>query len=246
MSFFDQMSDSTKFILLLAGVVLIIYFLNSDTTPIHNDGALENKSSSSAQSTQSTRTNNTRASTNINNSTRDKEEESDGESMDSMNYKFNSKNRSYDGRYKSASYAEGSRGNGGSDLDSLFSVDNDLVSGSLRDNDEFVGMDESGDKLAGYKPGKRRELSDEEIFNADDYLPKEESKDWFEVMPEPIQSKNRHLISVTRPIGVNTVGTSLKNASYDIRGCPPNPKMVISPFLNSSIEADYNTKGFCN
>ena len=144
--------------------------------------------------------------------------------------------------FKASNYVDGVRGNGDSESINFIDDNNDLVSGSQRDNDGFMEFDESEGKLAGYKGGKRRELTDEEIFKAEDYLPQEEAKDWFEVMPEPIQSKNRHLISVTRPVGINTIGTSLKNASYDIRGCPVNPKFVISPFLNSSIEPDYNIK----
>ena len=43
-------------------------------------------------------------------------------------------------------------------------------------------------------------------------------------------------------IGVNTVGQSLKNPSYDLRSAPACPKFVVSPFLNSTIEPDFNIK----
>jgi hypothetical protein len=90
----------------------------------------------------------------------------------------------------------------------------------------------------------RRELSDEEKFNASELLPKEERQDWFEdVTPQKI--KNRHLINIYRPIGVNTVITSRKNPSLDLRGNPVNPKTFVSPFLNSSIEPDVNARGIC-
>ena len=65
-------------------------------------------------------------------------------------------------------------------------------------------------------------------------------------MPEAISVKNRHLINVTRAVGINTVGTSHKNGSYDLRGNPPCPKFVVSPWLQSSIEPDLNIKGLCN
>jgi hypothetical protein len=115
-----------------------------------------------------------------------------------------------------------------------------------RSNDEFKGIDESGGKLAHYADaGMRKKQSPEELFKVDELLPQEVNKNWFEVMPEPIKIKNRHLINVTRPVGVNTIGTSLKNASYDIRGTPPCPKFVLSPWLQSSIEPDINIKGLC-
>ena len=43
-------------------------------------------------------------------------------------------------------------------------------------------------------------------------------------------------------IGVNTVGQSLRNASYDIRSAPANPKNTVSPWLQSTIEPDINIK----
>ena len=46
-------------------------------------------------------------------------------------------------------------------------------------------------------------------------------------------------------IGVNTVGQSLKNASYDIRSTIPNPKISVSPWNNSTYEPDYNIKSLC-
>jgi hypothetical protein len=85
----------------------------------------------------------------------------------------------------------------------------------------------------------------EEIFNIHNYLPQESNKDWFEVMPEPVSVKNRHLINISRHVGVNTIGSSLRNPSYDIRGSVPCPKMVVSPWLQTTIEPDINIKSLC-
>jgi hypothetical protein len=43
-------------------------------------------------------------------------------------------------------------------------------------------------------------------------------------------------------IGIDTIGQSLRNASYDIRGSVPIVKFDIGPFNNSTIEYDYNIK----
>ena len=218
------MSNETKIILLVAGVVVLIYFLKSSSAPIQNEGSLETPVDSKQRYAVVNEETQDNAPVSLPPSTPSEEDEA-------LARKFRSKNRSYGGVYKPATYAEGVRGNGPSDFDNYFDVNNEMVAGSHKENDGFAEFDESEGKLAGYKGGKRRELTDEEIFRAEDYLPQEETKDWFEVMPEPIQSKNRHLISVTRPVGVNTIGTSLKNASYDIRGCPVNPKFVVSPIF---------------
>lgn len=52
-----------------------------------------------------------------------------------------------------------------------------------------------------------------------------------------------NLITTDRyTIGTNTVGSTNKAANYDLRPRPPNPKITISPWNNSSIEPDYNTR----
>jgi len=88
-------------------------------------------------------------------------------------------------------------------------------------------------------------MNDEDIFKSEEYLAKETNQNWFEVPPEPISIKNRHLINISRPIGVNTIGNSLRNPSYDLRGSPPNPKFIVSPWMQSTIEPDLNIKGLC-
>jgi hypothetical protein len=42
--------------------------------------------------------------------------------------------------------------------------------------------------------------------------------------------------------GVDTVGQSLRNPSYDIRGETPNPRFNVSPWMQSTIEPDLNKR----
>jgi hypothetical protein len=54
-----------------------------------------------------------------------------------------------------------------------------------------------------------------------------------------IGTKSNNLINSYRPIGVNTVGTNLKNGqTHDIGEIPPNPKYIVSPWHTSSYEPD--------
>ena len=39
-------------------------------------------------------------------------------------------------------------------------------------------------------------------------------------------------------VGVNTIGQSLRNANLNLRAEPPNPRTQVSPWLNSTIDAD--------
>ena len=85
-------------------------------------------------------------------------------------------------------------------------------------------------------------------YDAKDYLPKEINNKWFDTdfSQAKYNLNDDKLINTDRyVIGVNTVGQSLKNASYDIRGTVPNPKFTVSPWNNSTYEPDYNIKPMC-
>ena len=85
-------------------------------------------------------------------------------------------------------------------------------------------------------------------YNAKDFLPKEINDEWFDTdfSQAKFNINDDKLINTERyVIGINTVGQSLKNASYDIRGTVPNPKFSVSPWNNSTIEADYNLRSLC-
>jgi hypothetical protein len=85
-------------------------------------------------------------------------------------------------------------------------------------------------------------------YNAKDYLPKEINDKWFDTdfSQAKINVNDDQLIVTDKyVIGINTVGQSLKNASYDIRGTVANPKFTISPWNNSTYEPDYNLKSLC-
>ena len=74
-----------------------------------------------------------------------------------------------------------------------------------------------------------------------DLLPdKSQNKDdWFDTSVQPDFDETYDYM-----IGIDTVGQSLKNASHDIRGTVPCPKINgVSPWGNSSIEPDYNITG---
>jgi len=49
---------------------------------------------------------------------------------------------------------------------------------------------------------------------------------------------NQNFLSATQQVGVDTVLSSLRNPSYDIRGDIPNPINTVSPWMNSTITPD--------
>lgn len=82
-------------------------------------------------------------------------------------------------------------------------------------------------------------------FNASDYLPKQVNKKWwntdFSVAKKKVDNKN--LIPTQNYItGINTVASSLRLANHDLRARPANPQIVVSPWLNTTVAPDHNTK----
>jgi hypothetical protein len=85
-------------------------------------------------------------------------------------------------------------------------------------------------------------------FDSSQYLPKDVNNEWFDTdfTKAKYNLNDDKMINTDRyMIGVNTVGQSLKNPAYDIRGTIPNPKYTVSPWNNSTYEPDTNIKPLC-
>ena len=78
----------------------------------------------------------------------------------------------------------------------------------------------------------------------DDLLPVEkESQEWARANPEGAGSLElKNMLEAGYHVGVNTIGSSLKNANLQIRSEPPNPIIPVSIFNNSSITPDIYRK----
>jgi hypothetical protein len=74
---------------------------------------------------------------------------------------------------------------------------------------------------------------------ASDLLPKaviNQVQDFGEFAPKALQGQN--FLEVSKQIGIDTQGSSLRNANYQLRADPPNPRQTVGPWANSTIEAD--------
>jgi len=242
-----------KILVLLIVVIIAIYFLYYNKTqkePIHNEGKLTYDSDRSTlyeeivDGEEESRASRASRPSRSSASTRSEGEESrestrSSQSSRSLEQKMTTRDSAKDGEYKSSAYNIGKRGGkNGDNLDKFFAEGNPFgeVSGK-----GFTANTEGSGDLARYVPGKKKKLSVEDKFNADDLLPNENSKDWFDDV-QATSVKNRHLINIYRPVGVNTISTSLKNPSHDVRGTPPNPRTFVSPWNMSSYEPDLNLK----
>lgn len=76
-------------------------------------------------------------------------------------------------------------------------------------------------------------------LTSEDLLPKDAANSkWAQVNPAgqgDVQDQN--FLTAGFMYGINTVGSSLKNANLQLRSEPVIPKVAVGPFLNSSYEA---------
>lgn len=93
---------------------------------------------------------------------------------------------------------------------------------------------------------KRTEDDIKDQFDVMKLLPNEYEDDWFEPLLTTKKIRGTHLLHPKVHMGVNTVGSSLRNGTHDLRGDIPNPKINVSPWNNSTIEPDTNIKGICS
>lgn len=155
--------------------------------------------------------------------------------------KFRTRNSTKDGRFVSSNYVDGKRGSErASNLDKFFEEGHPL--------DDKIGYQKNDPQshdiqFANYVPGKQRKLRDVDKFNSDALLPKENNKDWFDEPYEATTVKNSHLLNIGKPISINTISSSLKNANRQLRPEPTAPKIPVSPWMNSTIEPDTNIGG---
>lgn len=236
------MNTNTRVVLMIIAVVVVVYVLYSrNNSAVSNEGTLEQEPVSVIDNTPMTTP--------------------QMQNMSSMNTepvqsmekdlpaKFITRNTNTSTEPRVVSYDNNARNQEGKWEDqvngeSLFN--NQMQNKDVQLNDTMASQFASFNSEGNAPCGSNQNCSPEELFDSDKMLPQEVNDDWFQNVPEPVSVKNRHLINVTRPIGVNTIGNSTRNASYDLRGTIANPREVVSPFLNSSIEPDFNIKpNFC-
>ena len=116
----------------------------------------------------------------------------------------------------------------------------------MEDDDEYV---EEGDDMADAEDEPYDDTVDAEdslpkvmkpamplLTPSSQLLPKitPEAADFAQFAPKNLQAQN--FLTATQWVGVNTQGSSLKNANYDLRAYPLIPKADVGPWSQSSIE----------
>ena len=76
-------------------------------------------------------------------------------------------------------------------------------------------------------------------FTCSDLLPGDSNSTWAQVNPSGVGALcDKNLLNSGHHLGVNTVGTSMRNANRQLRADPPNPQVRVSPWLQTTISPD--------
>ena len=82
-----------------------------------------------------------------------------------------------------------------------------------------------------------------DILTSAELLPSDVKTTWSEVTPvNPGGLDNKNFLDAGFHIGINTVGQSMRNANRQLRSDPPIPKVEVSIWNRSTIEADDNRR----
>ncbi len=84
-------------------------------------------------------------------------------------------------------------------------------------------------------------------LTAEDLLPKDAANSrWAQVNPAGQGDvKDQNFLNAGYHVGIDTVGQSLRNASWDLRQEIPNPQTTVSPWMQTTIGPDTNKKSLC-
>jgi hypothetical protein len=78
----------------------------------------------------------------------------------------------------------------------------------------------------------------------EDLIPKNQSNSkWSQMNPAGQGELNgKNYLDAGHHWGVDTIGSSLRNANMGLRSEPPNPQVQVSPWMNTTMEPDLNRR----
>ena len=88
---------------------------------------------------------------------------------------------------------------------------------------------------SGNKPTNK--CNNQPVMDPKELLPSDSNNEWSNIMPNN-DLKNVGMLNAGHHVGINTVGSSLRNANLQIRSEPVIPQTNIGPWNNTTIEAD--------
>lgn len=93
--------------------------------------------------------------------------------------------------------------------------------------------------VSGLDSGKKptNTCNNQPVMNPKELLPTDSNNEWSNIMPNN-DLKNVGMLNAGHHVGINTVGSSLRNANLQVRSEPVIPQTNVGPWHNTTIEAD--------
>ena len=133
--------------------------------------------------------------------------------------------------FASASSVEGGMQNSGSN-EELSAGKVGAAPLSTTDGNQFLNVN-------GLSSGKKpnNSCSNQPMMDPKELLPSDKNNEWSNIMPNN-DLKDVQMLNAGHHIGINTVGSSLRNANLQIRSEPVIPQNNVGPWNNTTIEPD--------
>ena len=103
---------------------------------------------------------------------------------------------------------------------------------STTDKDQFLNVN-------GLSSGKKptNSCSNQPMMDPKELLPSDKNNEWSNIMPNN-DLKDVQMLNAGHHVGINTVGSSLRNANLQLRSEPVIPQNNVGPWNNTTIEPD--------
>tara|TARA_B110000211_G_C13997091_1_gene516704 strand:- start:554 stop:1054 length:501 start_codon:yes stop_codon:yes gene_type:complete len=110
---------------------------------------------------------------------------------------------------------------------------------TLGKNAVYGEVDGGGELVGNQKP---KDCFPKEQLNPSDLLPANADSEWAQSVPSSGKLGDGNFLDAGYHVGVNTVGQSLRNANRQLRSEPSNPRVKVSPWMQTTIDPDSNRK----
>ena len=90
----------------------------------------------------------------------------------------------------------------------------------------------------------KRDCFPKDKLTPEDLLPRDAANsEWAQVNPAGQGDvKNQNYLTAGYHMGINSIGSTLRNANMQLRSEPPNPQVKVSPWLQTTIDPDLNRR----
>lgn len=109
----------------------------------------------------------------------------------------------------------------------------------LGKNSVYGELDSDSGSVANKKP---KDCFPKDQLNPSDLLPGNADSEWAQSVPSSGKLGDSNFLDAGYHVGVNTVGQSLRNANRQLRSEPSNPRVKVSPWMQTTIDPDSNRK----